>query len=321
MESKSVLVNTTLSANDVDLPVELFLKLDIEKYLDQLDQTVPLVASERQHLSKLLSAVESSSFRQLDKAFPKQRRGNDQLSEVLINSVELTQREKDAVIKFKQHQTDTTPVSGDFALGNILVANGNITRPQLELALHQQIKSGRRLGEELITAGHASTVQIEKGLLLQRKLLACALAFTVGLAPLVSTPVEAAQTSAAMAVSVTVVAHAKIQTYFQETQLKISKNDVARGYIDVPSASRFSVVSNSQSGYLMEFFPVGNLFDSVRISGLGNAVQMGTDGGAVVQRGLLRTNPAVELSFRFALRPEVIPGNYPWPLQLSVRAL
>jgi hypothetical protein len=136
-----------------------------------------------------------------------------------------------------------------------------------------------------------------------------------------ATPTEAAQTSAAMGVSVTVVAHAKMQTVFQETQLKISKDDIARGFVEVEAASRFSVSTNSQIGYLMEFYPVGEIFDSVQIGGLGSPVHIGADGGAIVQRGQLLASFTHELSFRFTLRPEVVPGNYPWPLQLSVRSL
>jgi hypothetical protein len=259
MDTKIDNACSTLSVKDGDLPAEFFFKLEVEKYLDQLDQTIPLAIGERQHLEKLLDTVVHGSFNQLDKDYPKQQLGNELLSVALINTAELSQREKEAVMKFKQHQTDTPLMSGDFALGNILVANGNITRPQLEQALRQQIKSGRRLGDELITSGHASSGQVEKGLLLQRKLLACALAVTVGLAPVVATSAEAAQSSAAMSVSVTVVAHAKMHTYFQESQLNISKKDIERGYVDAPAALRFSVVSNSQSGYLMEFNPVGNL--------------------------------------------------------------
>jgi hypothetical protein len=216
---------------------------------------------------------------------------------------------------------DVAPVSGEFALGNILIANGLITRPQLELALIQQTKTGRMLGEELITAGHASSGQIEKGLIMQRKLIACALAVSVGLTPIVATTAEAAQTSAAMGVSVTVVAHAKMQTVFQETQLKISREDIVRGFVEVTAASRFSVSTNSQSGYLLEFYPVGEIFESVQIHGLGSPVHIGADGGVIVQRGQLLPTFTHELSFRFKLCADVLPGNYPWPLQLSVRAL
>ena len=243
------------------------------------------------------------------------------MSELLINHSKLTQRERDAVVEFEQHSDRASSVAGEFSLGNILVANGQITRPQLEHALLQQTKSGRYLGEELIKAGHASSGQIENGLSMQRKLVAYALAVSVGVSPIMATSADAAQTSAAMGVSVTVVAHAKMQTMFQETQLKITKDDIARGFVEAASASRFTVSSNSLSGYLLEFYPVGEIFESVQIGGLGNPVHIGVDGGAIVQRGQLLANFSHELSFRFTLRPDVIPGNYPWPLQLSVRAL
>ena len=121
--------------------------------------------------------------------------------------------------------------------------------------------------------------------------------------------------------SLTVVAHATLNSNFQMTQLKISKNDIALGYIEIPAASRFTVVSNSRSGYLLEFYPVGDIFDSVQIDGLGNAVQIGADGGVIVQRKSRQFNPMHELSFRFLLRSDILPGNYPWPLQLTVRSL
>jgi len=213
------------------------------------------------------------------------------------------------------------PVNGDFALGNILFANGHITLHQLNNALRRQIETGRYLGEELITAGHASKGQIERGLLLQRNLVACSLAAAVGITPILSTTVEAAQMSAAMTVSVTVIAHAKMQTDFQTSQLKISKTDIKRGYVNVPSATRFSIKTNSRAGYIMQFNPVSDVFESVQIDGLGNTIQMGAEGGIIVQRGSLPSNTIHELSFRFVLRADAIPGNYPWPLQMSVHAL
>jgi hypothetical protein len=71
----------------------------------------------------------------------------------------------------------------------------------------------------------------------------------------------------------------------------------------------------------MQLHPVGNLFQSVHVEGLGNAVQLGADGGAIVQRGPQASNQTHELSFRFILHPGTTPGTYPWPLLLSVRGL
>lgn len=320
MQTNIKTVDTILSALGISLPVDLLSRLDIVEYLDQLDHVLALAAGERQRLGDLLRAAERITSSQLDEALAEQRRGGRKLGEILIEKGLLMERERDAVLEFQRRQTGVAPVSGKFALGNVLVANGQITRSQLEDALLRQVTSGRRLGEELITAGHASKNQVDEGLFLQRKLIAYALAVTMGLAPL-GPSAEAAQKSAALAVSVTVIANAKLRTHYQAAQLKISAADVARGYVEAPTASRFSVATNSRSGYLMDFHPVSDLFESVHVGGLAQAGHIGAEGGTIVQRGPLSPNGTHELSYRFNLRPDVVPGNYPWPLQLSVRAL
>ena len=232
--------------------------------------------------------------------------------------------------EFQRRRTDVANLSGatgHFALGNIMVANHEITRAQLEDALRRQVGSGRRVGEELIHAGHANERQVTNGLSLQRRLVAYAMAITAGLVPLAGlvAPVAAGQAHGTMAVSVTVVAEAGMQSAYQAAQLKIAADDVARGFVDVPAASRFAVTTNSPVGYSVEFHSVGKLFDAVQVVGLGRAVQLGADGGAVFVRGALPTGPGLgamhELNYRFTLSPGTLPGSYPWPLQLSVHAL
>lgn len=217
-------------------------------------------------------------------------------------------------------KSGTAPHSGHFPLGQLLVANGQITLEQLEDALHRQAQSGRRLGDELVRAGHASKKQIDEGLLLQRKFIAYALAVSAGLAPLAPTNAMASP-AAAMAVSAMVVANAKLRIEHQETQLTITAADVARGYVHVAGASRFSVQTNSRAGYSLQFSPIGSLFASVQVDGLSNPVRLGPDGGAIVQRGTVMAELSHELSFRFLLRADAQPGTYGWPLQMSVRAL
>lgn len=234
----------------------------------------------------------------------------------------LTRREREVVEDLYRRQDGTVPDEGEFALGNILVADGQITPDQLECALRRQVTSGRRLGEELIRAGHANWGQVEGGLVLQRNLVAYALFLAASLAPVLAiTPsAEAAQSNAVMAVSVRVTASARLQSDYQPTRLNIDAADVARGYVDIAAASRFLVSTNSRSGYLVEFRSVGNLFESVQVHGLGNPILLGADGGVIVQRGR-PSGLSHELSYRFALHPDTQVGNYPWPLSLSVRPL
>lgn len=134
-------------------------------------------------------------------------------------------------------------------------------------------------------------------------------------------PVQASQLSAAIGVSVRVVANAVLRSEFQAHQLRITQADVDRGYVDATSASRFSVSTNSRSGYQLVFYSVVDLFDTVRVSGLRASADLGSEGGVIVQRGLPPPGAKQDLTFRFFLRPHTQPGDYPWPLDLSVRAL
>jgi hypothetical protein len=323
MKSSISTVDTIMSALGVRLPAEFLPKLEIEEFLDQCGQLTALETDERQHLGEVLRAAENFGRRQSSAALGQAPGAHLNFSEPLAGQAALTARERAMIQDYQQHEHGIPMVSGKFALGNILVAKDEITRVQLEDALRRQSETGRRLGEELIQCGHVSAGQVEGGLRLQRKLIACALAIVVGLAPLpgLVPAAEAVQRSAAMPVSVTVIANAKLKSSYQATQIKVTAADVVRGYVEVPAASRFTVATNSRSGYLLEFHPVGNLVESVQVGGLGNAVQLGADGGIIVQRGIPSPNLTHELSFRFSLSPDTLPGNYPWPLALSVRAL
>jgi hypothetical protein len=117
---------------------------------------------------------------------------------------------------------------------------------------------------------------------------------------------NASQLSADMGVSVNVGASALLQSDYQAGQLSISPADVARGYVDAPSGSRFSVRTNGRSGYLMVFYPVGDVFESVHVSGLRTPLHFGREGGVAVQRGLQKTSVVHDLNFRFFLNAHTL---------------
>ncbi len=316
-------VAAVLSELGVVLPVELLARLDIEEYLDRLDSVLALLPGERQRLGDLLRAAGHITATQLEQALAERRREHRALGEILADKAALTPHEKDVVLEFSLRQSTVRPESGRHALGNLLVARGEITRGQLEAALRRQIETGRMIGEELIAAGHASRQQVDSGLTVQRRLAAYALAVAVGLAPLAAMPslVQAAQTGATMAVSMVVLGEATLNTGVAATQVVITQSDVARGYIEVPSAMRFSVTTISPAGYVMRFQPLGPLFDSVEVSGIGAPVHLGAAGGSIVRSGMLAQNQLQELSFRFGIRTDAAPGTYPWPLQMAVSVL
>jgi len=64
-------------------------------------------------------------------------------------------------------------------LGDILVANGQITREQLAAALEGQRHSGRRLGDELVAAGYVTRAVVSRALRIQRRVTFAAMCSTV----------------------------------------------------------------------------------------------------------------------------------------------
>lgn len=103
--------------------------------------------------------------------------------------------------------------------------------------------------------------------------------------------------------------------------LMITRDDIQRGYVEVVDPLQLRVASNSTQGYSLELLPVNEMFSSVVVHGLDNDVVLGEDGGTIVQRWQHAQAVSLALRFRFAIRPGIQPGEYSWPLQLSVRPL
>lgn len=122
-------------------------------------------------------------------------------------------------------------------------------------------------------------------------------------------------------VGATVRAVANLELNSAPRVLHISAIDLQRGYLDAPEPTKLSISSNSQSGYALDFLSVAPIFSSLSVQGLGADVDLGAEGGSVVQRWQRSQPIHLALKFRFVLAPQLIAGDYPWPLRLSARPL
>ncbi len=204
-------------------------------------------------------------------------------------------------------------------LGEILVAQGKITPEQLAIALDRQKTSGRRLGEELIKAGFVQRGVVSRALRMQRRVVFGAL--TTLAAASIAPHADAASARSQIAVTAFVPAQTVAQTVTQPTQITITAEDIARGYVDMPAASQLRITSNNPVGYVVDFFSRLPIFTSVTVSSAGGSADLGPEGGAIVERGSHGRDIPLHLSFRFNLTAQVQPGTYPWPLALNVRPL
>jgi hypothetical protein len=123
-------------------------------------------------------------------------------------------------------------------------------------------------------------------------------------------------------VSATVRAVANLKLQSAPPGLNITLADVQRGFIDVAQPTELTVRSNSPTGFALEVLTVASpLLSSMVVEGLNSDLELGADGGTIVQRWQHPQTVSLSLKFRFALAPGLVPGNYPWPLRLMVRPL
>jgi hypothetical protein len=62
------------------------------------------------------------------------------------------------------------------------------------------------------------------------------------------------------------------------------------------------------------------IFKSVTVSSSSATAHIGAEGGTMIVRGRQGHKMPLDLSYRFELGENVVPGTYAWPLALSVRA-
>src|SRR5579859_5887154 len=116
-----------------------------------------------------------------------------------------------------------------------------------------------------------------------------------------------------MHVSVEVLARTLFTIDSQPASVSVTADDVARGYVDVPSAIAFHVLSNARNGYQIEFQPVAGPFTQAQVSWSNATATFGTDGSWIAQPYTQGTTYG-SMSVHLAIAPGTSPGTYSWPV-------
>jgi hypothetical protein len=115
-----------------------------------------------------------------------------------------------------------------------------------------------------------------------------------------------------------IIPMARLHVLSQVSQLNISEEDVARGYVDVDCGTHVELRSNARCR--LAYRCSAAWFNGVHVYGFPRAIEFGPDGGGYL-RPLERQRTATYLlSYRFDLNPATLPGIYRWPLTLAVAA-
>jgi len=134
---------------------------------------------------------------------------------------------------------------------------------------------------------------------------------------LVGIEASSAGNKEALFVSANVLPKLSQTTLRQPMDLTVTRQDIAKGYVDLNEGTLLHVATNDPHGYYLSFFIEGRLIQSadVKIDGRIVSVQAGT--GLIHQPFPGISGETVDISYRLFLTPELIPGSYPWPILVA----
>lgn len=135
-----------------------------------------------------------------------------------------------------------------------------------------------------------------------------------------SLPAVAGSAETKLTVSATILKRTTLKVLAQPSAVVVTEDDIARGYVDIPTPAQVAIHSNSPHGYLLEFASEGDFMRQITVRGMANDVQLSPAGGAIVQ-GAGANRITLALGFRFLLSKSAQQGTYPWPMRLSVTPL
>lgn len=303
-------------------PADLKAALSVQGELASVKDAIRAGAGVRLLLGELLLAAKRITPEQLESALEEQKWTGEKLGAVLVRRRHITENELQAALAFQEQQGGERTSPSPFRLGEILVATGQISRQQLDRALERQKQTPKKIGELLIESGDIAPHQVAYGLHVQKKLVTAALVATLSMANVAgakaASPAESGVNSgsARIQVSAKVASLTTLRMHRQQSNITITENDIARGYVDAPAASRIEVRTNNPQGCLLVFEGLNGPFRKTVVRGMEREIQVGP-GSGFVPMPHARGAVTMELSYRFFLSESARPGIYSWPLTIS----
>jgi hypothetical protein len=143
---------------------------------------------------------------------------------------------------------------------------------------------------------------------------------TAVLVTLASTYALADSRQAQMNVSVNVVARTVLTLTATPTEVTVTAEDAARGYVVIPAALAFQVHSNSLGGYVLRFASLDPQFVRASVSWSSTEVVVSGGEGEIAQpyqRGIVPYSATIRLD----LAPGTQPGTYAWPVRITAETV
>ncbi len=141
----------------------------------------------------------------------------------------------------------------------------------------------------------------------------------VALTLLLATPLSAESVSAPLNVSVQVIARA-IVSVVNQPAVTITSEDIARGYVDVPSAILLRGRTNSRRGYMLQVEKTSEDFTAIELA-LPDATMSVSSHESWIARPYVAGGELLPVTAHMVLSPTATPGPHALPISFSASPL
>ncbi len=307
---------------------ELELALHLQKELRDPKTAIKLSAGIRKRLGEILLEAKKITEKQLTEALTIQEKTKEKLGEILVRLGYLKRSDINIALLFQENSN--VPLSNSLRLGQILEKSKIINESQLNEALAiQKQNPDKKLGEILVELGYINKSDLEFGLKIQKKLIKAALVGVFALSEIINVGfLEAAekepQTKSSSSAKVMVTAHVKGYVKLNKVDrikfLKITQDDIEKGFLQVDNAAFLNIKSNYPSVFLNVEKVADGFFDTCIVEINNQQMELGREGGIFYIKMNEREATSV-LNFKFKLKNGVEPGDYRFPFLISVSGI
>lgn len=106
----------------------------------------------------------------------------------------------------------------------------------------------------------------------------------------------------------------------QQGEFQITESDIVPGSVHIRGGTRIALVIRSAGSIAVGVHDPDALTRSATVSGIGEPLLVGADGGTAVATDHVAGRSVVDIGYHFALPLGAVPGTRPWPLALTVRS-
>jgi hypothetical protein len=103
----------------------------------------------------------------------------------------------------------------------------------------------------------------------------------------------------------------------QPAGLLVTRQDVAKGYVDVKEDTVLQVTSNDQNGYYLNFSINDDVIRTSDVKINGRSISVSSGAGLVHQPFPGIAGALIRISYRLFISPSMQPGSYPWPVAVA----